>query len=174
MFNLETKRISIIFTRLEGRFGTLVYWLTDRRYTHASLRLNDMGEEYYSFNFKGMCVEKPKFFKSKRIMSSIVYQIDIPSDVYDQLQEQLLFHLERKSTYKYSSVGVALCLMRIPHHFDNEFFCSQFVAKLLSEAGVIEMKRPVSICHPTALERHLKRNRGLHSITESPHLLETC
>lgn len=166
---METKQISIMLTRLHGKFGDLVYWCTGRRYTHASLRLDDMGECFYSFNFRGMCVEKPSFFKPKRVASSVLYQIEIPADIYARLEEQLRFHMQRKHRYKYSALGVVLCLMRIPHRFDDAFFCSQFVAKLLAEASVIEMQRPFSICHPTALERYLKRSHGLRRVVLQPH-----
>lgn len=166
---MATKRISIMLTRLHGTFAGLVYWCTGRRYTHASLRLDEMGESFYSFNFRGLSVEKPSFFHPKRVVSSVLYQIEIPAELYDRLEEQLRFHLEHRRRYHYSALGVCLCLLRIPHHFDDAFFCSRFVAQLLTQAGVIELHRPVSTCHPTALERSLRRSHGLRRVIREPH-----
>ena len=167
---METKQISILLTRLDGHFSNFIYLCTGRRYTHASLRLNEMGDYYCSFNCRGLCIEKPKFFARRNIRRSILFQIDVPADVYENLRLQLEDFLADRARYRYSRLGVFLCLMRIPHRFPNTFFCSQFVAQLLVKAEVIQWERSVSVCTPNHLEQALRRCQSLRSIVANPVL----
>lgn len=165
---METKRISIVLTKLHGRFSNFIYHVTGRRYTHASIRLDEMDECFYSFNFHGLCIERPSFFSKKRIERSILYQIEIPADIYDELEAQMQAVLARRRAYHYTRLGVCLCLLRIPHRFPDAFFCSQFVADFLIRAGVLELDKSASLYTPNALEQALCGSGLLRSIIREP------
>lgn len=165
---METRQAHILLTRLNGRFGRFIYLCTGRRYTHASIRLEGMGESFFSFNLRGLCLEKPAFFSRKRIAKSVMYQIDLPVEIYEELKTRLEAFLEHRSKYRYSRLGLCLCLLHIPHRFPDAFFCSQFVAELLVQAGVIELSRSVSVCTPNHLEQAICRSTLLRSMVADP------
>ena len=167
---MQTKQISILLTRLNGRFSTFIYWVTGRRYTHASLRLDGADDCFYSFNYRGLCAEKPTFFSKKRVSKSVLYRVEVPACLYEELRGQLGRFLCQRSRYRYSRLGVCLCLLHIPHRFPDAFFCSQFVAELLVQAGVIELDRSASLCTPNRLEQAVRRCRGLRSVVPDPVL----
>jgi len=167
---METKQISVLLTRLDGRFSDFIYLCTGRRYTHASIRLDEMGDYYCSFNYRGLCTEKPKFFARRKIRRSVLFQVSVPAAVHDELKEYLETCLADRDRYHYSKLGVFLCVMRIPHRFQDTFFCSQFVAELLMKANLIEWKRSTSVCTPNHLETALRRCANLRSIISNPVL----
>ena len=118
---METKCVSILLTKLNGRFGDFIYWAAGRRYTHASIRLDDMGEVYYSFHFKGLCEEQPGFFSPKRVARSVLYQIELPLPIYEKLEARLREFLQARECYRYSWLGLCLCLLGVPHRFPGPF-----------------------------------------------------
>ena len=59
--------------------------------------------------------------------------------------------LEKRKVYKYSCLGVALCLLHIPCKFKDSYFCSQFVSEVLSRAGAVELKKKESLYLPGQL-----------------------
>ena len=46
---------------------------------------------------------------------------------------------------------IVLCLLHIPYKFENKYFCSQFVAEILSRAGAIELKKKETLYLPGQL-----------------------
>lgn len=156
---MRTRRISVLLTKQNRLFSKAIYWITGRKYTHASIRLEDMGEYFFSFNFKGLCAEHPKCFSQKRTLKSILYQIEVTESIYEEIRTRLEGFWAHKEAYRYSRLGLCLCLMRIPHNSPGNYFCSQFVADLLERAQVIHLQRGASVCLPNALEKALQQSR---------------
>lgn len=59
----EPYYISVLFTSGLGKVSTLIYWLTGRQYTHASIGLGKQTECFYSFDFRGFRTEHPSHRK---------------------------------------------------------------------------------------------------------------
>lgn len=154
----KDNQLSILLTKQNGWFAKVIYWLSGRKYTHASIRLDEMGENFYSFNFKGFCMEPLRYFRREKVSASVLYQLKIDDAVYESLQHQLAFFQKNKAFYRYSKWGVCLCLLHIPHHFGNSYFCSEFVAKLLKQSGAIVFEKNASLCLPNTLENVLRHH----------------
>ena len=164
---MKTRSVSILLTRMNGRFGTFIYWVTGRRFTHASIRLDEMGENFYSFNFRGLCEERPGFFSPRRVSDSALYRLELSEPLYEELKERLEEFLESRHEYRYSRLGLALCLLGIPHRFPGAFFCSQFVGELLTRAEVIRLEQDASLCAPKRLGH--ARQRCAQTVTMVPN-----
>lgn len=164
--------ISVMLSRQNSLFSKTVYWLTGRKYTHASIRLEGMGESFFSFNFRGFCEERPKLFRSKRTEQCVLYQVEVSDAIYEELRERLEQFRACRAYYHYSRLGLCLCLLRIPHKSPGAYVCSQFVAELLVRSGVISLGRDVSVCLPNTLEKALKSGAAPYHATLNPSFPE--
>jgi hypothetical protein len=75
----------------------------------------------------------------------------IPDEVYGMIQEEIDRFLVNRDNYRYSRLGVVLCLMHIPYKFKNRYFCSQFVAEILEHAGAVRLKKKNTLYLPHQL-----------------------
>ena len=71
----------------------------------------------------------------------------------------------RRADYRYSYIGVALCLLRLPFHWKNRYFCSQFVAELLSASGAVPLRKAPSLYLPNHFPAELD---GMCQVIPSP------
>lgn len=150
--NESMKTVTILLTRYSDLFGRFICGISRYGYSHASISIDEKEEIFYSFNMKGFVIEKPKkrMPKSRR-PGSVCIRMQVPESTYVLIEEEINQFLEKKEQYTYSSFGVVLCLLHIPHKFQNQYFCSQFVAEILARAGVIELKKKESLYLPGQL-----------------------
>lgn len=155
------RSISIMWTRYTDFFGELVYYLTGRTYTHASISLDEDQECYYSFCYKGFCRESIEKYRRRGVKKSFRMRLDVPDDVYEGLWMKLRFVEKNTRFYEYSMLGVICALLHIPLRWHGHYFCSQFVAELLESAGAVRFSRPACITLPSQLLQELQRAPGL-------------
>jgi hypothetical protein len=127
----DRKVITVLLTRYYSTFSSFIYWTSGRGYTHASLSLDEADEEFYSFNFKGFCKERPRKHK-RRSGKSICYRLLISKECYETIKDRIEAMERKKGEWSYSRLGVFFCLFHIPYKRDKHYFCSQFVAEMLS------------------------------------------
>lgn len=150
--NKPMKKVTILLTKYSGWFGTLICGFSKNRYSHASISIDEEEEIFYSFNMKGFVIEKPKKrFPKTRKPGSVCIRMQVPDRTYELIKEEINQFVETKEQYSYSRLGVLLCLLHIPYKFHNRYFCSQFVAEVLSRAGAIELKRKETLYLPGQL-----------------------
>ena len=144
------KNISILLTEYSDRFSKLTQLFTASKYTHASIGIEEHNDRFYSFLTKGFRTEKPgifaKFTNSGK--SCALYNLEVTEDVYDKVKAQLDEFKNNSKQYRYSFFGTILCFLRIPHKFKHRYFCSQFVAEILSSSGAIELNKRPSLYQP--------------------------
>lgn len=148
----EMKTVTVLLTRYSDLFGRFICKISRNAYSHASISIDGEEQIFYSFNYKGFVVEKPKKRKVKtRLDGSVCIRMQVPESVHAIIEEEIARFLEKKEQYIYSRWGVVLCLLHIPHKFRNRYFCSQFVAEVLSRAGAVELKKEESLYLPGQL-----------------------
>lgn len=146
------KTITILLTGYSDWFGRFIRVISRSGYSHASLSIDGTEEVFYSFNGKGVVVEKPKKRKSRRRKEgSVCIRMRVPESICHDIAEEIQRFLEQKDIYTYSRLGVILCLLHIPHKFENAYFCSQFVAEVLSKSGAVQLKKKESLYLPNHL-----------------------
>ncbi len=146
------KTVTILLTRYSDLFGRFICGISRHGYSHASISIDGAEEIFYSFNFKGFVIEKPKKrIPKKRMAGSVCIRMQVPENVHAVIEEEISRFLEKKEQYLYSRWGVVLCLMHIPHKFRNRYFCSQFVVEILSRAGAVELRKEESLYMPGQL-----------------------
>ena len=143
------KTIFILLTEHKDYIAQFYRIITESAYTHAAIGIND--EKFFSFGIKkGFRAEKPWLFTKvkKNSSSCALYKLDVSEDSYNAIKNRIdEFWINRKE-YRFSFIGALFCMLRIPHHFKKQYFCSRFVAELLSESGALQLKKPPSLYHP--------------------------
>lgn len=143
------KPVTILLTRYSDWFGVFLCKICRNTYSHASISIDENEEIFYSFNYKGFVVEKPKKYAPKtRMAGSMCIRIQVPESIHQKIKTELEQFANHKEEYQYSMLGVVLCLLKIPHKFKNSYFCSQFVAEVLSNTGAVQLKKNESLYLP--------------------------
>ena len=145
--NAEQKTISILLTKQFDLFSRVANFFVGGYYTHASIGLSGDEKTFFSFNTKrGFCIEKP--IKKKRKNPCVLYQIQVPEQSYDDIVTRIEDFRNHANKYKYSFIGVLLCLLHIPFQIENRYFCSQFVSELLTLSGAAKLKKKPTLYLP--------------------------
>jgi hypothetical protein len=149
--------ITVLLTRRYDNISNLIYWISGCGYTHASIALDNKYKLFYSFNFNGFCIED---FSQKKLSreknDSLCYHIKVSEATYNKIYLKISDFIEQKMKYKYSKIGLVLCVLGIPHKIKNHYFCSQFVAELLSITNEIKLKKRTSLYLPNQLVEELE------------------
>lgn len=143
------KTVTILLTKYSDFFGRLLRGINGRGYSHASISIDEKEEIFYSFNFKGFAIEKPKkYIPKKKVPGSLYIRIQIPEKAYEIIKNEIYQFVNERENYTYSKLGVVLCVLRIPHKFKKRYFCSQFVAELLKKSGAVQLQKNESLYLP--------------------------
>lgn len=146
------KTVTVLLTRYSDLFGKFICGISKNGYSHASISIDENEEIFYSFNYNGFVIEKPKKYKpKKRMPGSVCIRMQVPEETYAMIAEEINNFLSRREQYKYSCWGVVLCLLHIPYKFKNRYFCSQFVAEVLLRAGAVKLQKEESLYLPGQL-----------------------
>lgn len=152
MENEAMKTVTILLTKYSDLVGRFICRISKNRYSHASISIDEAEEIFYSFNTKGFVIEKPKKrMPKKRIPGSVCIRMQVPAETYELIKKEIDHFIEKKEQYAYSHLGVVFCLLHIPYKFENRYFCSQFVAEILSRTGAIELKKKETLYLPGQL-----------------------
>lgn len=161
----NNRRISVLLVRQHSKFSNLVYVIGGGGYTHAALSLDGEGDEFYSFDFGGFCVEHPRKRIHRRLRKSVLYQFEVTDQEYQKLKERVDRFLENPHRYNYNRIGVLLCILRIPLRTKKSYFCSQFVAEMLSECNrTIVLNKKSSLYMPNHLTKELALQPSLSKV----------
>ncbi len=149
------KTITVLLTKYSDWISWIVYHIGAGEYTHASLALE--GEEYfYSFNYRGFCVETLEKHKRRGVEHCLAYELQIPEQSYNKIKNRIEDVLSNREQYSYTRFGLVLAVLRIPFRWNYHYFCSQFVAELLKEFGGVPLKKNVNTYLPNHFYQELK------------------
>lgn len=166
------REITVRLTRDRSFLSYLIYFVGFGGLTHASIGLDKEDEFFYSFNTKGFRKEylHPR---RKRLLNTATYRIRVTEESYQNLKTKVLDMYENRESYGYSGMGVALCFTRLPLpiSFKNRYFCSQFVAKSLSESGCIQIRRKPEQCFPKRIGKELSKSSQLIDVSYTKELV---
>lgn len=159
--------ITVLFTRYSDRISNLIYYITGRGYTHASLSLDEREDCYYSFNFKGFRMEHPQKHKN-RCGNSIAYRLEVTNQEYEEIKNRIDDMVKEKDRFGYSCFGAFMSIIGIPFKKENRYFCSQFVAELLQQTKSICLNKKASLYMPNDLSLALRNQSCLRNIIYNP------
>lgn len=159
------KKVTVLLTKYSDKVSSVIYYLTGRTYTHASLGVNGI---YYSFNYKGFCTETIALHRKRGVGKSMLYELNISDEAYKSICKQIQYFQQHRTRFHYSRLGVICCFLRIPFYRKNHYFCSQFVAEVLKRSGALSFKTPAELYLPSHFFRELSENNQVAKIQPNP------
>ena len=148
-----------IFLSRTGSFASrVVSSFTKTTYTHASLAFDEDMQQLYSSARKKGCqmfpagptresLYKGLFGRNSKIPCA-VYRLPVADEVYSAARKKIDFFMEHIDDYKFSAWGIIACWLGIKWERKNKYFCSQFVAEILTKSGAVELDKPCCLVHP--------------------------
>lgn len=136
------KEVSILLTKYSDWISSMVYILCGHGFTHASISLEEDTDTYYSFNYRGFAIETVSKHRKRGVKKSKCFQLEVPDQTYEKIKARIQEVEQDCSSYQYTKLGVLCCVLHIPFHEKNRYFCSQFIAELLENSGAVELNRP--------------------------------
>lgn len=157
------KSVYILLSRSGTVYSHIVHLVTGGGYTHASLALGRGAERIYSFSRKYAHMPLPSPLVREDVPGGYMarhprtpcalYRLIVTDGQYDKISQKVEAMLCDGVKYRYSLLGSALCALDIAHERGYHYFCSQFVASLLSESGALELPKPPSLMRPADFQR---------------------
>lgn len=159
--------IIIRMTKYSDLFGKILGKLSHNGFTHTSISI-DGDDTFYSFNSKGFSIEKPKIKIPKcQNGGSLHMKLEISEKKYLEIKNIIDSFIKNKENYKYSKLGVAMCLIKLPIKRKQKYFCSEFVAEIIKNSGIIKLKKKSSYYSPQRLflelRNHILENNLVYS-----------
>lgn len=157
---MRQNHIYLLFTNTGTLLTKAIGLYTKAEYNHVSLALDLELNEIYSFGRKhlrnpfwgGFVKEnmEEKFFQKA---DCSIYACTISPKQSEKLLETLAFFKSRKDTYHYNVLGLFGVMLNKPIQRSNAYFCSQFVAYLLIEAGIVSFDKPPELITPQDIQQ---------------------
>lgn len=156
---MRTRDIYLVLTRTGTWLSKTIGYFTQDEYTHLSISFDNTLNNMFSFGrtnpsnpFSGGFVVEDissGVFKMFPNAKCLVYKKTITEDQYINLKSGLEDFLNDKDAYKYSVLGLIGIQLNYPIERSYYYFCSQFVFKLLIDAGVEIGEINASLSKPT-------------------------
>lgn len=162
------KKITILLTKYSDWISTVVYHIAGHGYTHASLSLEEDSDIYYSFNYRGFCIETVEKHRHRGVKKSLSYQLEVSDQAYENMKTALAKFQRNRDSLSYTRLGVLFCILRIPFRWNRHYFCSQFVAELLLRSGALNLRWPPTLYLPNHFCRELSTSGQLLKIQYNP------
>ncbi len=161
------KSIFILVSQTGTILSRIIRILTKDDYNHASIALDNTLEEMYSFGRKhpynpvwgGFVRESTKSgtFKRFRETRIILIQIDVSSNIFDEVNKKLEQMYSFKGDYRYNYIGLIGALFNKSYKKERCYYCSEFVKEVLVNYNIASSKEFKKIVKPV---NFLKLNKS--------------
>lgn len=138
--------VYILLTNTGTLFTKMIQTYTKAPYNHASISFDRELSELYSFGrkhpgnpFDGGFVKediKTGTFSKYPGTTCVLYELAITRREEEKMKRVLRFFIRKKGKFLYNLLGVIGVALKEPVEFSNSYFCSQFVAEVLSRSGI--------------------------------------
>ncbi|RCW64234.1 hypothetical protein [Saliterribacillus persicus] len=145
-------------------FTTIIKRYTKAPYNHASLSFDPELKEMYSFGRKKPNNPLHGGFVKEDIMtgtyskykdtSCVIYQLAVTERDLVKMHRILEFFIKNNNRFLYNILGVVGLSVNEPIEFSNSYFCSQFVAEILSRSGIKLWDKIPALVTPEDFQKH--------------------
>ncbi|RUL53562.1 hypothetical protein [Lysinibacillus antri] len=152
---MERKKVYLLLTDTGSMLTKMIKLYTKKPYNHASIAFDEQFAEVYSFGRK-----KPRNpfiggFVNEDVRQGIfinarcaIYSCEVTEE---QIQKMRAFieQIEKdRNRYRYNFLGLFSFIVNKPLNRKNAYFCSEFVAEVLNEGGIIRFEKPLCLISP--------------------------
>ena len=152
------KTLYIFLTRSGTLLSNLVYSLTGAQYTHISLAFDEDLSTLYSSTRKNGYTMFPAgpsreylnrgVFLMRENIPCALYALEVTDEAYIRAKRRTQHMMHHGELYRFNSLGLLLCWMRIRWQRRRHYFCSQFVSEVLEKSGAMELPKDSTLMHP--------------------------
>lgn len=153
------KKIYIMFSHTGTNFSRLLKVSTQSQYTHVSIALDKDFKRLYSFG-RGSLSEHPlkARFVHEKIDDGVykelahravcrIYEVNVRDEQYEEAERILkIYNSKYKASYNF--LGILFIPLRITFRPRDKFVCSQFIAYILNNAGIINFGKHINLITP--------------------------
>lgn len=157
---MTNKQGYILLTDTGTLFTRLIKVFTKKPYNHASLSFDDKLNEVYSFGrksvrnpFRGGFVKENMQSKLFRRSKCAIYSFEITDEQISEMKQFIQSIEAEREQYSYNFIGLFGFIINKPINRKNKFFCSQFVATVLSESNIFVFEKSPSLIAPNDFEQ---------------------
>ncbi len=147
--------IYILLTKTSSTLSRVIACHTKEDYVHASIIMSKHLEHGYSFSRRkitnpliGGFVQEdyPQWVDYFKEVQCCIYELEVTDEQYLEVKQLIQGFLLEQRKYKYHFLGVLAQGLNIDYERKNRFFCTQFVAHVLKETGVLNLnKHPIHV-----------------------------
>ena len=156
--------IYVVLTDTGTLFTRLIKAYTRAPYNHASLALDNQLEEMFSFGrlkpnnpLRAGLVKEDVYsgvYSHFPATRCLVLKMKVSQEQKTELKHILYRYYAKREQYTYNLLGLLCIMMRIHYSSPNAYFCSEFVAGVLREAGISLWELPNSQITPHHFSQH--------------------
>jgi|SRR5690554_400875 len=138
--------IYLVFSKTGTWLARLIRVISQQKYVHTAISFDNDFVKMYSFGrihpdnpFYGGFVEENLYAGVYQRFSGcecLIYRVRVTPEQYCYLQQLVEDFRQKKDRLRYNFLGLFGVLLNRPIKRENHYFCSQFVAQLLSESKV--------------------------------------
>lgn len=149
--------IYVLLIRSDTIFSRLIHFVTKAEFTHASISFDSNCDRVYGFSRKYAGLPLPAGFVREGVQRGLMrkssnapfalLRAKISEEQY-RILEKRFEKMLAEGKFHYSVTGPFLCYFGIKRKKQYHYFCSQFVAEVLQECGVIPDNKPPSLYQP--------------------------
>ncbi len=159
----EACRVYLLFTRSSTLLSRAIHFFTGDGFTHVSIAFDESLKTLCSFARRHEALPLPAglvreslqrgFYESHRYISCALYAVSVEAGALRGLRNRAERMLACGRRYRYNLWGLPLCRLGIAWKRPRRYFCSQFVAEMLSEEAGISMPKLPSLMRPQDLSQ---------------------
>lgn len=168
----EEYALYLVLTQTGTRVSRLIKFYTRAPFNHVSVTNDERLEYMFSFARQNAPKLFPAGFTKENISDGVfgmyssvpcvIYKIPVTREQYMRFNLLIEKFSNDKSLYKYNLLGFLTMIFNIPIKPKHSFMCSQFVAYILQEAGIINFKKRLSLVKPDDF-RHMENLQLIYS-----------
>lgn len=159
---MKKTSIYFIFTDTGTNLSRMINYCTRQSLNHVSIAFDRELTEVYSFGriqpknpFSGGFVREDIHSEFLRNSESEVYSFEL----MESESEKILKHIREieadKGNYRYNFIGLIGVLLQIEIRRKHAFFCSEFVATVVSDIDSIKLKKPTYFVTPSDIRSQI-------------------
>lgn len=140
------KNVYIVLTQSGTIFSRILKSITHEEYNHASICIDEDFSKFYSFGriylyhpFVGGFVIENAFthvLGHFKYVPTLILKKEVSDEQYKTITETINLFVENPKNYNYDFANLFLAKTKYTAKHKNRFFCSEFVAYVLSCAGI--------------------------------------
>lgn len=157
------RSIYVLLTRSPTLLSKTIHIITDADYTHAAIAFDrrlttlcSFGRKFSHLPYPGGLVRESiylGFYREHPYTPCVLLELRVADETFNTARREVLSMLCHSGDYRYSVRGLALCGRGVAEDRDGYFFCSQFVAEIISRSGAASLPKIPSLMNPVDFEK---------------------